>query len=147
MLDSILPAYLLTLSGVTSSSIGTKVFRNRVPQGVSFPYIVVGDANSIDIGQVVQGNLSRELGSYSIIVTHDKNFNAIDSAVNAIVTALKTFKNGFIPSNSVFPRVWVQCFFVQDRQQFNYNPKDGDEEPMLGYTITVRAAYDTILTS
>ena len=147
MLDKILPAYLLTLSGVTSSPIGQNVFRNRTPEAAPHSYIVVGDARDIDIGQVVQGNLDREVGIYSIIVVTNKGFNTIDSAVDAIITALKEFKNGYIPSDSTLPRMWVQCFIIKDRKQFNFSPKDGGEETILGYIIPVKAAYDRIVSS
>lgn len=147
MLDRILPAYIKTIAGVTSSAIGTQVYRHRTPQKIDFPFITVGDGYNIDIGQTAIENLGREVGTFDITVASAKSLAEIDSAVDALVNALKAFKGDYIPNDSTLPRMWVQCFLVLDRRSFSINPKGGEGVPYVGYKISVRAAYDTPVTS
>lgn len=135
---------MLTITGI-ATPVGSRIYRNRVPQASEFPYIVVGDGHDIDFGRTTRGHLDRELGSYSIIVASTKSFDEIDAVTDAIIETLAAFKNGYIPSANATHKMWVQCFFLKDRRQFNYKPVDGNETPFLGYIIPIRSGYDAPL--
>jgi len=154
VLDRLLPDYLKAVtaisyggtsrSSIIASTTGSRIYRCRAPQGATYPYIVVGEGQDIEVGQTADRNILRELGTYSVIIAGNPafGFSALDQLVDDVTDCLREFRNAFIPSPSSPYKMWVQCFIVKDRIQFEGKALDGDQKPMIGYIIPIRSGYD-----
>lgn len=151
MLDRVLPTYLKNITTITTrlssrtstinSGTAGNVFRNRAPEGTPFPYIIVGEAQNIDFGQTCGPDLLREVGDFQIVIC-GSTYASIDQIWYDVIDALKMVRQQYLPNNSATPKYWTQCIILKDSEQFEFKPIDGDQKPMLGYSIYIKAAYD-----
>lgn len=149
MLDRHLPAYLMepqTIDGESydlAAMVGDRIYRTRPPQAAAMPYIWVGDGQGIDHGQTSGPDLTHEVGHYAVYLIGDpaEGYYSLDPIVDVLVAYLKACRQRYIPTALADPKMWVQCILLQDRHSLDSRPIDGDEAPLIGYCIPIRAGY------
>lgn len=152
MIDKFLPTYLLDTTTITTSNgsrtstiasgTNNNVWRDRVPEGTPFPYITVSSQDDVDFGQVAgPSEMGRELSLYVVSIC-GRTFASIDQIYYDVVDLLKMVRQQYLPNQSAASKVWTQCIILKNSTQFDIRPIDGDQKPMLGYDITILAAYD-----
>jgi hypothetical protein len=107
--------------------------------------VVVGAGHDIDVGQTAGPDLTRELGSFNVLVCGDptQGFAALDPIADSVMALLKACRQQYIPNDSASYKMWVQCILIEDREQFTGKDVTGNEQPLIGYIIPIRAGYDT----
>ena len=152
MLDKFLPGYLkdavtitapngTSRSSVINSATSGRIYRQSVPEGSSYPYIVVGEGHNIDFGNATPNNLLREIGCYNIVVV-GRTLVSIDQIYKDIVDLLKSTRNQYIPSVLASPKLWVQAIILENSYQFEDKPLDGSQTTMVGYVVEIKGAYN-----
>lgn len=152
MLEKYLPQYFLDITTLTnsrgtsrSSTINTstsgRVYQDRAPESVTWPYIVVQPPFDTDIGQTADVDLTREVSIQDILIV-GRTLSSIRQLYRDVVDALRMVRNEYIPSSIASTKIWTQCIIIQNVETFEDKALDADQTPQLGYRVTIKGAYD-----
>lgn len=147
-----LPEYLLGLTNVVNargqsrtstinSATDGNVWGGSTPENVNYPYVVCSDAEGLDYGQTADEDMPREMGFFHIYIV-GRRYRDIDQLHRDIVDACKMVNQQYLPSNSANPKMFVQAIILKEGRKFEYRPVDGSEQCIVGYDLTIKAAYD-----